>query len=77
MQDCSPAPLFSAVDPSVMSMPIYVALSALYDNYVASPATVEDHTEEEHEEEMTLLEVNTALHEMIFWDKQYPGNHCN
>merc|ERR1711909_230038 len=59
-EDCSPDPLFTSVNPSVMSMPIYVALSALYDNYVASPGTVEDHTEEEHEEEMALLEMITG-----------------
>ena len=57
-QDCSPAPLFTSVDPSVLSLPVYEKLSALYDNYVASPAGVaEDHTEQEHQEEMELLEV--------------------
>eukprot|EP00091_Calanus_sinicus_P015667 TRINITY_DN3416_c0_g1_i6.p1 TRINITY_DN3416_c0_g1~~TRINITY_DN3416_c0_g1_i6.p1 ORF type:complete len:396 (+),score=144.88 TRINITY_DN3416_c0_g1_i6:43-1188(+) len=55
-QDCSPAPLFTSVDPSVMEMPIYVKLAALYDNYVTSPGTVEDHTEEEQMEEMALIE---------------------
>merc|ERR1712123_17324 len=50
-QDCSPAPLFTSVDQSVMEMPIYVKLAALYDNYVTSPGTVEDHTEEEQAEE--------------------------
>jgi len=55
-QDCSPAPLFTSVDPSVMEMPIYVKLAALYDNYAVSPGTVEDHTEEEQMEEMALIE---------------------
>ena len=58
LQDCSPAPLFTSVDPSVMEMPIYVKLAALYDNYVTSPGTVEDHTEEEQMEEMALIEVS-------------------
>ena len=58
LQDCSPAPLFTRVDPSVMEMPIYVKLAALYDNYVTSPGTVEDHTEEEQMEEMALIEVS-------------------
>ena len=41
-----------------MEMPIYVKLAALYDNYVTSPGTVEDHTEEEQMEEMALIEVS-------------------
>ena len=41
-----------------MEMPIYVKLAALYDNYVTSPGTVEDHTEEEQVEEMALIQVS-------------------
>ena len=33
-----------------MEIPIYIKLAALYDNYVTSPVTVEDHKEEEHME---------------------------
>merc|ERR1712215_135202 len=59
-EDCSPEPLFTSVDESVLQMPMYVKLSALYDNYVASPGVVEDHTEEEQTEEMKLLEEITS-----------------
>ena len=31
--DCSPDPLFSDVQESVLQLPIYVKLAALYDNY--------------------------------------------
>ena len=41
-----------------MEMPIYIKLAALYDNYVTSPGTVEDHTEEEQAEEMALIQVS-------------------
>jgi hypothetical protein len=61
LQDCSSAPLFTSVDPSVMEMPIYVKLAALYDNYVTSPVTVEDHTEEEQMEKMALIEVSLDI----------------
>jgi len=65
-EDCSPAPLFTSVDPSVLSLPVYEKLSALYDNYVASPAGVEeDHTEQEHQEEMELLEYLTGTEVMM------------
>ena len=56
-KDCSPAPLFNHVDPSVMEMPIYVKLAALYDNYKVSPSSAEDHTEDEQMEEMAVIEV--------------------
>ena len=59
-QDCSPAPLFTHVDPSVLSMPVYVKLAALYDNYAVSPSVEEDHTEEEQMEEMALIEVRSS-----------------
>jgi len=55
-QDCSPSPLFRYVDPAILEMSIYTALAALYDNYVASPSVVEDHTEEEQQEEMELIQ---------------------
>jgi len=54
--DCSPNPLFQAVDPLVMELPVYKALSKLYDNYNPSPSDPEDHTEEEQMEEMAFIE---------------------
>jgi len=55
-EDCSPEPLFTSVDPAVFQLPVYVKLAALYDNYVKSPGTVEDHTEQEQAEEMDFLD---------------------
>jgi len=53
--DCSPNPLFQAVDPSVLELPIYKALAKLYDNYNNDPSLVEDHTEEEQMEENEFI----------------------
>merc|ERR1712141_5535 len=55
-QDCSPNPLFSSVDPTVETLPVFAALAALFDNYEASPSQVEDHTQQEQEEEQLLIE---------------------
>ena len=55
-QDCSELPLFASVDPAVASLPTFAAFSALFDNYVTSPGTAEDHTAEEVEEELQLLQ---------------------
>jgi poly(U)-specific endoribonuclease len=63
-EDCSPDHLFTSVDPGVAELPIYVALAALYDNYAPSPGTVEDHTEQEQQEELALLELITATEVM-------------
>ena len=35
---------------------MFAALAALFDNYEASPSQVEDHTQQEHEEELHLIE---------------------
>merc|ERR1719167_384297 len=43
--DCSSAPLFSFVSPSLLEKPIYVKLRKLYDNYIQNPGIAEDHTE--------------------------------
>ena len=62
-----------------MEMPIYVKLAALYDNYVTSPGTVEDHTEEEQVEEMALIQVNKGRRSEQFTNI-FPGNgwhSCN
>merc|ERR1711970_288199 len=63
-EDCSPEPLFTSVEPGVAELPVYVALAALYDNYAPSPSTVEDHTEQEQQEELALLELITATEVM-------------
>ena len=55
-QDCSELPLFARVDSAVASLPTFSAFSALFDNYVASPSTGEDHTEQEHQEELSFLQ---------------------
>ena len=55
-QDCSELPLFASVDPAVASLPTFAAFSALFDNYVTSPGTAEDHTAQEVEEELQLLQ---------------------
>ena len=55
-EDCSPNPLFSSVDPTVETLPVFAALAALFDNYEASPSQVEDHTQQEQEEELHLIE---------------------
>jgi len=55
-QDCSPSPLFANVDPSAFDLPILQKLMALYDNYEISVSLTEDHTEQEHLEEMEFLQ---------------------
>ena len=55
-QDCSPRPLFTAVDPSVGSLGTFSAMAALFDNYLASPGEVEQHTEQEVQEERLFLQ---------------------
>lgn len=55
-EDCSPNPLFSSVDPSVETLPVFAALAALFDNYEPSPSQVEDHNQQEQEEEQHFLE---------------------
>lgn len=35
---------------------MFAALAALFDNYEASPSQVEDHTQQEQEEELHLIE---------------------
>ena len=55
-QDCSPRPLFTAVDPSVGSLATFSAMAALFDNYLASPGEVEQHTEQEVQEERLFLQ---------------------
>ena len=46
------------MDPSVLQMPVYTKLAALYDNYLSDPSKEEDHSEAEHAEEVELLEVS-------------------
>ena len=55
--DCSPNPLFKQVDEaSVLQLPIYQKLLALYDNYDPYVNVAEDHTEQEHQEELDFLQ---------------------
>jgi len=54
-QDCSELPLFASVDPAVDSFSTFAAMTALFDNYSPSPSVVEDHTEQEHQEELEFL----------------------
>ena len=77
-QDCSELPLFASVDSSVASRPTFAAFSALFDNYVASPGTSEDHSEQEHQEELTFMQevmmtdvIQAALQFMVDRGKIY------
>ena len=55
--DCSPNNLFLAVDEAgVLSLPVYQKLLALYDNYDRNVRVAEDHTEQEHQEELNFLQ---------------------
>ena len=47
------------MDPAVSALPVYTALAALYDNYVASPGEREDHTEQEIQEENAFIQVRS------------------
>jgi len=77
--DCSSEPLFSFVDPSVLEMPIYVKLAALYDNYVSSPSSVEDHTQQEQQEEADFMQevcsspVTNATHSFLVEKGAFTG----
>ena len=47
--------MFGNVDPAVESFSTFSAMTALFDNYSPSPSDVEDHTEQEHQEELEFL----------------------
>merc|ERR1712071_385736 len=50
-------PLFKQVDEaSVLQLPVYQKLLALYDNYDPYVNVAEDHTEQEHQEELDFLQ---------------------
>jgi len=55
-QDCSPQPLLSLDEASILKLPTFSKLEALYDNYLPNVGVKEDRTDTEAREEDALLD---------------------